>query len=288
MTAPAWFERNLAEQPDRGTVQVDGCAIETLAWGVPGTRGLLLVHGNGAHADWWVPFGPFFSADWRVGAFSLSGMGRSGWRDHYSMSIHVNEMVAVAEILGLFEGDEKPWVIAHSLGGIGAAYLAASDHGERFAGIIIVDSGVVRPQDRLPMVPRTSQHPGYATIEDGVARFRVRPTQPGIAPWLLEFLGERSLYQAPDGRWYWRFDPDGNAKRNKEYVGRVGEVIPKARCPLSFVWGEHSAVMTPQSMAINREVAPRGTRFVEIPDAHHQLMLDQPLAFVAAVRGLLA
>jgi len=248
----------------------------------------LLVHGNGAHADWWVPFGPFFSADWRVGAFSLSGMGRSGWRDQYDMSIHVSEMVAAAEALGLFEGNEKPWAIAHSLGGIGGAYLAASDHGERFAGVIIVDSGAVRPQDRLPVIPRPSQHPGYATIEEGVARFRVRPEQPGIAPWLLEFLGKRSLYAGRDGRWYWLFDPDGNAKRSKEYIGTLREVIPKARCPLYFIWGEHSAVMTAESKAINRDIAPPGTRFVEIPAAHHQLMLDQPLAFVAAVRGLLA
>jgi hypothetical protein len=32
----------------------------------------------------------------------------------------------------------------------------------------------------------------------------------------------------------------------------------------------------------------RNAPFVEIPQAHHHLLLDQPLAFIAAVRALLA
>jgi pimeloyl-ACP methyl ester carboxylesterase len=37
-----------------------------------------------------------------------------------------------------------------------------------------------------------------------------------------------------------------------------------------------------------RSIAPPGSPGIEIPDADHHLMLDQPLAFVAALRGLLA
>jgi pimeloyl-ACP methyl ester carboxylesterase len=33
---------------------------------------------------------------------------------------------------------------------------------------------------------------------------------------------------------------------------------------------------------------PAGFKRVAIPDADHHVMIDQPLAFVAAVRGLLA
>jgi len=288
MSAPAWFERNLAEAPQRGTIEVAGCPIETLAWGKVGNRGLLLVHGNGAHADWWVPLAPFFSGEYRVGALSFSGMGSSGWRDRYSMAIYVEELIAASEALGLFAGAEKPWIVAHSLGGIAATYLSESTHGERFAGIILVDTGAVRPEDRIGMPPRTAPHPGYATLEEGMARFRLRPPQLGIGSWLLRFVAERSLQQRADGRWHWRFDPDGNLKRGREFIGTAQDVIPRARCPLAFIWGGESALMTQGSKALNREVAPPGTRFVEIPSAHHHLMFDQPIAFVTAVRALIA
>ena len=43
----------------------------------------------------------------------------------------------------------------------------------------------------------------------------------------------------------------------------------------------------PEVVALTREHAPPGTRFVEMPDAAHHLMLDQPIAFVTALRALL-
>src|SRR3546814_6071614 len=62
--------------PERGTCEVSGTAIETLAWGERGKPGLLFLHGNGGHADWWRFIAPFFASDWRVGAISWSGIDR--------------------------------------------------------------------------------------------------------------------------------------------------------------------------------------------------------------------
>jgi pimeloyl-ACP methyl ester carboxylesterase len=288
MTAPVWFDTNLAQAPERGSVNVEGCAIETLAWGKRGAQGLLFVHGNGAHADWWSPFAPFFSAQRRVGAFSMSGMGRSEWRDGYSMELYAREMLAVADALGLFEGEGKPWLVAHSMGGLPAAILAASEHGDRFGGLILLDSGAMPPRTSDPMDHRRPwSNPGYATLEEGLARFRLRPAQPQPHPWLLDFIGQRSLQRRSDGRWHWCFDPHGDEKRQGAHVGTLRGTIGHVRCPLALLWGEHSVLLTPEVVALNREMAPAGTRFVELPDAHHHLMLDQPIAFVAAVRALM-
>src|SRR3546814_11355163 len=49
---PGWFASALAVAPERGTCEVSGTAIETLAWGERGKPGLLFLHGNGGHADW--------------------------------------------------------------------------------------------------------------------------------------------------------------------------------------------------------------------------------------------
>jgi len=288
MTVPQWFRQNIEVEPERGQIEVEGCAIETLAWGDAGKRGLLLAHGLGANADWWLPFAPFFTDEWRVGALSFSGMGRSGWRDRYNMPICAREMAACADSLGLFDGDEKPWLVAHSMGGIAAIYLAASEVGARFAGIVLVDSGTVPSEDRMKISPGPrTPHPGFATKAEGMARFRLRPPQGGVAGWFMEFLAEKSLYLREDGRWHWHFDPNGDVNRGTEFVGALSDLLPLARCPLTFVWCEDSVLMTQRSKELNRAVALPGTRFVEIPSAHHLLMLDQPVAFVSALRALL-
>ena len=46
--------------------------------------------------------------------------------------------------------------------------------------------------------------------------------------------------------------------------------------------------MTPEITARALEALRRPTPVVTIPSAHHHVMLDQPLAFVTALRALLA
>src|ERR1700761_9768404 len=83
--APEWFKDAIAVEPERVFVESLGSKLEVLTWGEVGKPGLLFVHGNGAHADWWSFIAPFFADDYRCAALSWSGMGRSGWRDRYSM-----------------------------------------------------------------------------------------------------------------------------------------------------------------------------------------------------------
>ena len=49
--------------PERSFVEVDGAGIELLTWGDQGKPGILFLHGNGAHADWWSFIAPFFARD---------------------------------------------------------------------------------------------------------------------------------------------------------------------------------------------------------------------------------
>jgi hypothetical protein len=109
--APAWFETALADAPERSSVDVDGAAIETLCWGRRGTQTLILLHGTGAHADWWSFIAPALATERRVIAFSLSGMGRSAWRDDYSVAGYAREVIAVAEAGGAFASVEPPLVL---------------------------------------------------------------------------------------------------------------------------------------------------------------------------------
>ena len=78
---------------------VAGCRIHYLYWAReparPAGRGLLFIHGGGAHSYWWSYIAPYFTRDFRVAAIDLSGMGDSAWRAHYNSELRAEEIRAV-------------------------------------------------------------------------------------------------------------------------------------------------------------------------------------------------
>jgi pimeloyl-ACP methyl ester carboxylesterase len=54
------------------------------------------------------------------------------------------------------------------------------------------------------------------------------------------------------------------------------------------MWGERSNLMHEETLGYMFGEMPKDVLLVPIPDADHHVMIDQPLAFVAALRGLLA
>ena len=70
------------------------------AAGRVGDPGLLLLHGNSAHADWYSFIGPLLKAGRRVVAMSFSGAGGSGWRTQYSVAQWADEALGVARQVG--------------------------------------------------------------------------------------------------------------------------------------------------------------------------------------------
>ena len=68
----------------------------------------------------------------------------------------------------------------------------------------------------------------------------------------------------------------------------VGHGRCAAACPVALAWGGESELVDADVVAYVTGLAPPDTPRVEIPAAHHHVMVDQPLALVAALRGLLA
>lgn len=284
---PAWFQRALGQAPERSSSDVEGCAIETLAWGPRGAPGVLLLPGFTAHADWWSFVAPMLASERRVVALSLSGMGRSGWRAKYTLEQYAREALAVAEAQGLFDSRLRPVVVGHSFGSFVARRLAL-DVAARLAGIVLVDgvTAAEEDDDEYDGVPRLGhRHRVYPTLADALARFRFSPPQPCEHPWIVDLIARTSLRQSTDesGRrgWSWCFDPDLRAKFGG--LPNATVLVPPA-CPMSLMFGDRSALLTPPRRALLRRSTPLDTPWIEIPDAGHHVMVDQPLALVAALR----
>jgi pimeloyl-ACP methyl ester carboxylesterase len=273
----------MAQKPELNGVTVDGAKIEWAAWGKRGRPGLLLLIGNGAHIGWWRPIAPILAQDYRVATFNWSGMGGSDWREVYPVETLIAEAIAVAQVAGLFDSDEKPFLGAHSFGGfIGLRLLI--EHGARFAGGILIDSRLrVRQQWGGDAVTVSPFHV-HDTKEQAIARFRLKPDQPQRNPFILEMLAEESLEQIAEG-WRYRQDPNMRSKTplDLDMIPRIVE----AKCPLALIRGAHSASVVDEIWAAQKAASRPGTPFVEVPDAYHHLMIDRPIALVTAMRALL-
>lgn len=283
----AWMATALAQQPEKSFVQVAGAAIEMLCWGKPGAPGLLFVHGNGAHAHWWSHIAPFFAKDWRCAAFSLSGMGGSDHRDHYTLDLYADEIAAVIEAAGLARSGTAPVVVAHSFGGLLA--MQAGGRPGLVAGIIAIDAAVFQDIMRGEPDQVTYRHSEvFADSETALARFRLRPHQPITDAYIVHSVARQALAELPDGsgRWTWRADPFIRRDIVQEDVAAIPGAV---RCPVFLIWGGKSALSArPGAIDLLRSRLPAGTPQITIPEAGHHIMLDYPLELVAALRAILA
>jgi pimeloyl-ACP methyl ester carboxylesterase len=281
-TPPAWFTEALATAPTERSVDVGGTPIRVLDWDrEPGAPGIVFVHGGAAHAHWWSFLAPMFTERWHPVAFDLSGHGDSGRRDRYEHEIWANEVMAVADSAG-FPG--PPVVVGHSLGGLVAMQTAAT-YGDRLAGAVVVDSPVRRPDPESEARARGTEFrlPGvYPDFETALARYRLVPEQECENRFLVEHVGRHSLHETPEG-WTWKFDP---ALFTHTMVSMRGQLLA-ARCRMALFRGEDSVVVPADTFEYMRELLDDTAPVVSIPGARHHLFLDQPLAFVAALRTLL-
>ncbi len=283
--SPKWFWRALAVPFTESRVEVDGAAIHYLAWGEEGRRGLVFVHGGGAHAHWWTHVAARFADEFRVLAVDLSGHGDSDHRDVYAMEQWTEEVIAVAAD-GAIDG--RPVVIGHSMGGF-VTILTAALHGESLDGVIVCDSPVTRPDPEVESFhlkqafgrPRT-----YASVEEAMERFRTVPPQEHYLDYVVDHVARRSSARSTAGG-----SGSSTGGSSSSSPGRCA-AWPR---PTSSGCAAASPCCGPSTASSRRTSAPPCTRAsagprpsIELPEAGHHAMLDEPLVLLTAMRTLLA
>jgi pimeloyl-ACP methyl ester carboxylesterase len=274
--APAWFTRALAAAPEHRDVDVDGARVHYRAWGRRGLPGLVLVHGGAAHSGWWDHIAPQLSSH-RVVAIDLTGHGDSDRREVYDMRQWAREVVTVvaAEDLG------RPVVVGHSMGGW-VAVTTGVDHADVVSAVAYIDSPLNdQPPEESRLAERRRPTRVYPTREEAVARFRTLPPQDVLLPYVREHVARESL-RAVEGGWTWKFDPN--------FFGRrllLRDLLPQLATPVALFRCEHGLVSPGMAEEMGQLV--HGTLpVVDLPDAGHHPMLDQPLSLVTGLRTLLA
>lgn len=288
---PSWFTQACDAPLASRFVQAQGCRIHYLHWQAQNDAlrgpGILLIHGGGAHANWWRFIAPQLRAIGPVAALDLSGMGDSGTRGSYNATVRAAEIGAVIADAGFLEsGRAKPFVVGHSFGGLtGMRY--AELYGDKLGGFVIAESPV-RPPDLAraaamkPIEAVTARH--YPSYAEAVARFRLKPKQDCAHAYVLEWIARHSVKSSAQG-WTWKFDP--GALGRDRHAEPFRSYLANARCQTALLFAKQSALCTPAVIEYMTSLLPADTPVHYLNEAQHHLMLDQPLAFVALLRDVL-
>lgn len=278
---PEWFSWAVSRPRQSHFAEAGGTRIHYVSWNATESHkpGLLFLHGFLGHSHWWDFIAPFYTERFRVFALDFSGMGDSGARAAYAGNCFVDDIAAVMHDAGIAPGT----AIGHSFGGsrlLQAAALAP----ETIARAIVLDSYFALDADeKRPLHERRPAPRPYADEATGIARFRLLPEQ-DCPPWMASYIARHSLRQSEAG-WTWRFDPAMRGLPPPE--GDIG-LLARIAIPVDYVHAECSAVVSAERARRIAEAIPKARGPVTLARAGHHMMLDQPLALVAALRALLA
>jgi pimeloyl-ACP methyl ester carboxylesterase len=280
--ADDWVQRMIDTPGRSGHLKTGDHLTHYLEWGDPSNaRVMLLLHGFRGHAHWWDFIAPWFAHNYRVIAIDFAGMGDSSPRPSYTRATFVAEVHAMLEMIG----SKTVTLVGHSFGGR-VAVLAAYQYPQLLERALVIDSniGFADQGVRHSLVPRPKKV--YPDLKAACDRFRLVPDEPPILPLIMQHLAVHSIKRQGDG-YVWKYDGALLSNINWEQVAE-GELLKKMDLPMDFIAGEFSAVVPPDLANRIGKALRNGRGPIVIPSAYHHVPVDQPLALVAAMRGLLS
>jgi pimeloyl-ACP methyl ester carboxylesterase len=243
---------------------------------------MLCLHGGAAHAHWFDFVAGAFTADYRVLALDQRGHGDSQWAvpPDYTYARYAEDLAELADKLDL-----RDFVlIGHSMGGTVSLEYASTYPG-RIGKLVVVDSMLQLTPERVAALRDVGSRQGsqYATKEEFVARYRLRPAGTSASPAVIRHLARHSGRRFPDGAWRHKFDRSVYATRE------TTDGLPhwnRIRVPALLVKAGRSQRITPAVYAEVKSRCPQA-ELVEVPDCDHHVTLDNPSGFARALRAFL-
>jgi pimeloyl-ACP methyl ester carboxylesterase len=254
------------------TPSLGGVFLHALHRGDTSRRPLVLLHGGGANAHWWDHLAPALANRFHVVALDFRGHGDSDHPASVEPGGFAHDLMALLTHLGASE----PLLMGHSMGGhIALEHAAQAADVRALVAIEVVRGAPSRERRamRLALAARRS----YRSREDAIARYRFLPPAPHASEALRASIAAHSVGQESDGRFAFKFDPRwfGLPPSPPPELGRV-------LCPTLIVRGAESPLLSAEGAAAFAAEIP-AAQIAVIERAGHNLHLEQPAAFLAAV-----
>jgi pimeloyl-ACP methyl ester carboxylesterase len=273
--------------PEERHVLLGRMRLHYLDWGTPGLPPVVFLHGGGLNAHTWDLVCAALRRERHCVALDQRGHGESEWSPHmdYSTESHVGDLEAFVGHLGL----ERLVLVGMSLGGVNALAWAGR-HGQRLAGLVLVDVG---PEIRVDGVRKIAAFTSEAAPLDSVEAFveRALAFNPRRNRDLLRRSLLHNLRRMPDGRWMWKYDQRHRGKVDPAAYARRRQLLWSAvdaiDCPTLVVRGAQSDVFHDED-AERLAGRLRHGRWVRIEGAGHTVQGDNPADLLVALRSFLA
>ena len=290
---PDWFWPAVETEARADSVEVADCEVCYRCWGDPGKPALLLAHGMHAHSHWWDFIAPHFLDDYYVVAPDFTGMGDSDYRYDYTPALFADEIAAVIDHAGI----NQAVLVGHSFGGF-ISVIAAHRRPEKISKLILVDSAVSPPKsgddEEEEEEGQNIMAKGGAIFPDAKtarARFRLQPPQPCANTYLIQYIARHSIMRV-DAGWTWKFDEDLRDaltnSRPENAQQRYQQAFKELHQPFGLIYGEQSHIFKAETIPYMQSLRRQPFPVVALKDAHHHLFMDQPIAFVDALRKMIA
>lgn len=242
---------------------------------------VLLLHGLAGHAGEWAETAAWLAQRCRVVALDARGHGRSERSPtDVSRAAHVADAAFAVERLEL----DPVVAVGQSLGGQTALLLAA-ERPDLVRALVIADASPAGARDTEEI---------EATVARVSSWLRGWPVPFASREAAIEFFGGPSLtatawadgLEHREGGWWPRFDVEVMARTLGEAASRsYWDAWERIECPALVVRAETGVIPAADAQAM----ADRGrhVRLTELADAAHDLHLDRPAEWRAAVSEFL-
>ncbi len=261
-------------------IEVAGLKLHVQDYGTTGKPAILCVHGGAAHAHWFDFIAAGFTADYHVCALDHRGHGDSEWDQSptpdYSYQRYAADLNAVVEQLDLRDFI----LVGHSMGGVVSTVYSATYPG-RAKAFILIDSTICMPPERIASMQAVGNREGrhYATQEEFLANYKVRPAGSVAAPEVIRHIAQHSGRLFEDGRWRYKVDRKIYAMRQRMDSFPYWNHI---KIPALLMKGDRSARITPEIIAEVKSRAPQ-VEVAEVAHSDHHVTLDNSSGFIQAM-----
>jgi 3-oxoadipate enol-lactonase len=246
---------------------VERIAVEIDGDGEP----VVMIHGLGGTTNTWTPLLGAFVRHKRV-RLDLPGSGRSS---RVEGPLSIQKFVQATLTAMAAAGIAKAHVIAHSMGTIVAAHLAAAE--PRTVRSLALFGPLLAPPDPARGAIRArgaaAMAQGMQPVADALVQSATSSETKAKRPAAIAFVRESLMAQ----------DPDGYARSCEALADAQPADTSKIECPTLLVTGDEDAVAPPQSVRMMAAKIP-GSRVEVLRGCGHWTPIEKPDECIALLQ----
>jgi|TARA_B110000263_G_C15288696_1_gene502182 pimeloyl-ACP methyl ester carboxylesterase len=269
--------------PDAQIAQINGNSLAFYEWGEKGNPVLVCLHSHTNSAASWREFAEFASSKYHVFALDQRGHGNSEWaNDGYARVRFVEDLSEFVKINEF----ETITLVGCSMGGWHSILYTVTNQSV-VDRIVMVDIAPEPSPERLQAPPAAPAPMEFQAFEDGYQWLRSGNLL--ASDERLHEEAESRLKQTDSGTWTWKADLNGFDNplpdmTSTELIDRYWSAIENIQCPIFEIRGAESGLVSDDT--INKmKTLGKDVTYVDVASAGHVVMVDQPEAFIEAVRG---